>query len=152
MSDLNKKENTLDKVYSRAPKVEELPSCRSMLGDVLLRRIELKNRASKIRTRSLDLDAISRPIWKVYLDFHPTLVSDILAWNADVEILIRNILVIVESVLQDGFETQLTRSAQAGVGLPSVSFCSSVPDVNATIHDYDIENFNFWESSFMGRH
>ncbi|KAI3606430.1 40s ribosomal protein s6, partial [Moniliophthora roreri] len=108
VSDLKQKEKVLDNAYEHFRSVENLPlyGYGFELESMTRRRIALKRRASKIRVRSLELDATSLSICKIYLGFHPEIVGDIVTWNHDVEIIVRDILIIVESATQDHYGTQ----------------------------------------------
>uniref|UniRef100_A0A0W0F8F7 Uncharacterized protein n=1 Tax=Moniliophthora roreri TaxID=221103 RepID=A0A0W0F8F7_MONRR len=94
VSDLKQKEKVLDNAYEHFRSVENLPlyGYGFELESMTRRRIALKRRASKIRVRSLELDATSLSICKIYLGFHPEIVGDIVTWNHDVEIIVRDIL------------------------------------------------------------
>ncbi|EEB92351.1 hypothetical protein MPER_09155 [Moniliophthora perniciosa FA553] len=110
ISDLSQKEKILDEAYERLPRVEDLPfyGYGSELESMTRRRIPLKKRASKIRVKSLELDTMSlSSVCKVFLGVHPEIVGDIVTWNQNVEILVRDILFIIESAAQDRYGAQL---------------------------------------------
>uniref|UniRef100_A0A0W0G2G6 Uncharacterized protein n=1 Tax=Moniliophthora roreri TaxID=221103 RepID=A0A0W0G2G6_MONRR len=110
VSSLNNIEQSLDDLYrSRAPIIQQLPSYATELDSISARRVILKNRASRIRSRSLELDRMSSPIWKIYLGVHPRVIPNIVDWHNDVEDLERDIRSVIESITQYRFEAQLVK-------------------------------------------
>ncbi|KAI3606393.1 hypothetical protein WG66_009628 [Moniliophthora roreri] len=124
LQEMNKKEEGLDNAYTRTLKAEDLLLYGSKLEDIARRRFKyvLKKRASQIRMKSLQLDVTSSSIWRIYLGFHPKLVSDIVNWNKDTETLERDILHIIEFVAQRRLDSnvQLTTPADP-VTAPNIS-------------------------------
>ncbi|KAK7041477.1 40S ribosomal protein S6 [Paramarasmius palmivorus] len=103
LAELNKKENHLDDVFNRAPKVIIRPYG-IQLENKKLELIELKLWASQIRTKGLQLEATSLVIWKACFGVHPKLIFDIISWYHDSEALERDILSITESITRYCYE------------------------------------------------
>uniref|UniRef100_A0A0W0G2E7 Uncharacterized protein n=1 Tax=Moniliophthora roreri TaxID=221103 RepID=A0A0W0G2E7_MONRR len=110
VQELTDKEQNLDALYLRgAPMIEQLPSYATELENISGRTVILKNRASRMRCRALQLVRTSSPIWKIYFGVHSRMASSIVAWYNDVEDLERDIMAVIESIAQHRFESQLAR-------------------------------------------
>ncbi|ESK82873.1 hypothetical protein Moror_1392 [Moniliophthora roreri MCA 2997] len=124
-SELNMKENKLDQVYNKARSNVSLAHFGDELQEKARRLTALKNRASRIRSRDLNMDKTSQSLWKIYLGLHPSLVSDTVAWYKDAEDLEQDIRLLMESDTQ--YRSEVETSTPIDAANPSISLPHIVP-------------------------
>ncbi|ESK91972.1 hypothetical protein Moror_10398 [Moniliophthora roreri MCA 2997] len=108
VADLDEKEKILIEVHGRAPKVDDLPCYAREQEELARRLLELKDRACKIRIKSMKLDVTRAAVWKVYLGVHPQILSDLVTWHDDAEAFKLHVLIIINSFSRSYYRSQLS--------------------------------------------
>ncbi|KAI3601261.1 hypothetical protein WG66_013259 [Moniliophthora roreri] len=119
-SELTAKQKRVNQVYDTALITVSLVRFGDELQEKASRLTVSKIRASKIRSRDLNMDKTSQSLWKVYLGFHPSLVPDIVAWYKDAQDLEHDIQLLIESDTQCQSEVETATLTNAVNGSNSL--------------------------------
>ncbi|ESK88493.1 hypothetical protein Moror_1291 [Moniliophthora roreri MCA 2997] len=122
-SELTAKQKKINQVYDMALVTVSLVHFGDKLQEKAIRLTALKNRASRIRSRDLQMDKTSKSLWKIYLGFHPSIVLDIVAWYKDAEDLERDIQLLIES------DTQRQSEAETATPTDAANHSNSPPHI-----------------------